>query len=190
MFLTRPSVLITQSSFAQQSHAFGKFLLVKSLQLLRAWQVAVKDHLIVQAERPPQTIGRCSGIEARHRAAEAGNNLEQAARALTEEQSQTHGTGEFEKRLYPKRLSINGGDRMQQLELQRADHWQIDHWQRGCAGSACGQGISEDVGLSLAEVQTFEFPGQLRQLPQSLVHRVRVRFSQSIEQSIAAIERI
>src|SRR5436190_20823002 len=102
MFLTRPSVLITQSSFAQQSHAFGKFLLVKSFELRWAWQVAVKDHLIVQAERPPQGIGRRPGVETGDRAAEAGNNLEQAARALTEEQSQTHGTGEFEKRLYPK----------------------------------------------------------------------------------------
>src|SRR5204863_5409833 len=54
----------------------------------------------------------------------------------------------------------------------------------------CVQGISEDVGLSLAEVQTFEFPGQLRQLPQSLVHRVRVRFGQSIEQRVTAIERL
>src|SRR6266571_5254249 len=45
-------------------HAFGKFLLVKSLQLLWVWQVTVKDHLIVQAERPPQGISGRPGVGA------------------------------------------------------------------------------------------------------------------------------
>src|SRR2546428_13802633 len=43
-------------------HAFGKFLLAKSPQLLWVWQVTVTVHLTVHTPRPPQGIRHRAGV--------------------------------------------------------------------------------------------------------------------------------
>ncbi len=48
---------------AQELHALGEFLVVKRFQLLGAWQMAVEDDLIIEAEGTTERIGHRPSIE-------------------------------------------------------------------------------------------------------------------------------
>ena len=47
----------------QELHALGEFLMVKRLQLLWVWQVAVEDDLIIEAEGTTERIGHRPSVE-------------------------------------------------------------------------------------------------------------------------------
>ena len=50
-------------SLAQELHALSELLMVKRLQLLGVWQMAVEDDLIIEAEGTTERIGYRPGVE-------------------------------------------------------------------------------------------------------------------------------
>src|SRR5262245_32450845 len=92
----------------QHLHPFCQLLFVKPFHLFCPGQVAVKDFLIIEAERTAKRVGRGPGIQPGNGATKARNNLQQTARALTQEQTGTERPGQLKKRLDLQRLAIDG----------------------------------------------------------------------------------
>src|SRR5439155_602480 len=101
----------------QELHAFSEFGVVKCLQLLWAWQMAIEDDLIIKAEGATERIGRRPRVETRHGTAKPRDNFQQTACPLAEEYPQPNRTRQFEERLRAQRLTIDGSDRMQHFQL-------------------------------------------------------------------------